>query len=667
MISTVYSRLTFSLLLTVTFSFCSIQQAAAQKRNEDKITKTDREQIIKTAKATLDNFIERLKIISDANTSEAEKTNAITSALNGENYIFTKKATIEDDLDAGIHTSGKAPVPVENYLNNFMSAFSKQVSIAFKTFNTDIMCVKMGKDKIMSLALPFNETIDGTDLNGTRYTENARAATFIVFRLDNGDWKTIISDISFYNANKISTQDCIDIDETGSAAAKTAPDKPDNYYSYMLSRGSRLLSEHQFPEAYYALKEAARNAKYAPDAGKKQAELIDVMTRAGSKGVNNDLINLLTNKGRQLEATHYYREASQYYAYAYALNPQSTDLRLRKSRMDEKAAIQKQLDGDFDKQQYAIAISEYTNAINNDPENSDLYLGRAKCYGKIDSAFAAKRDFSKALSCDPTNIVIYKWKGKYFEQQNTINTYDSAYASFIYYVNKADDKNDPDVMSAMAEATFCKGMSLSMQGRFPEAIDSFDAAIKQRKQYTGSENESESENKSEQYKEAYCYRGYCFLKTNKTKEAFESFKNALEIDDNYPDAHFRRGEALFQEGGGKNADEGIREMERAIDLLANVKNETWFSWNIEVGDKLTQNRKFEDAIVYYDKCIDATTSQQRNDHTEYYLKRGECYKLSGRKDKALNDFMTYKAQCEKRYIPLARGFQKEWDELNAGK
>ena len=356
-------------------------------------------------------------------------------------------------------------------------------------------------------------------------------------------------------------------------------------------------------------------------------------------------------KGRDLESTHKYTQAYQYYSYALELNPGSAYLRNRRSAMDDKASFQKQLDENFNKQQYAQGVADYTSAISSDPENSGLYVGRAKCYGQINKDREAKNDFIKAANCDPSDRSVYFWKGKFFEQKNSIIAYDSAYAAYTAIVAKSDDKLDPEARSATAEATFCKGMSLYMQGVFQEAIDSFGSAIKQKEQYS----------EKEQYKEAYCYQGCCYIKTNETEKAFRCFSKSSEIDEKYPDAHFRYGEALLRAGGKKNADKGITEMEKGIELLSNVKNDNWYSWNIEMGDALSENKRYDEAIVYYDKCVDD------NAEPEYTLKRGECYMHKGEKDKARSDYQKYQDQCKAKNIPQAMRFQRDLNDLNAGK
>ncbi len=643
----IYAHFIKRTIAIIVLSVTGITGAAARGTT---ITAKDRENIIASATLTLTTFIKDIDIVSDENYPVSAKTGTIDMAFNSQDYICKKNATIEDDMDPSVHTSGKSEITIADYLNNLMTTFKRRDTTYFKPF--DILCIKLAKDKSMYIQVPFVELLNGTDMNGTPYTKNNRIASITITQSSNGEWKSIITAISFYDPAKYKNEGCIEIAGANpDPVVKTDDKKPDSYYPYMLLRGSRLLAESKYAEAYFSLKEAEQSPIEAAKAKQKITELYDNMRAAGSQGVNDALSGVLTLKGRDLESTHKYQQACQYYSYALDLNPTSADLRNRKSGMDDKASFQKQLSENFDKQQYAQGISDYTIAISRDPENSGLYIGRAKCYGQLNNDREAKNDFNKAANYDPSNREVYYWKGKYFEQKNSIIAYDSAYAAFISFVAKSDDKLDPAAQSAAAEATFCKGMSLYMQGVFPEAIDSFAAAIKQKEQYSG----------KEQYKEAWCYQGCCYLKINETEKAFKCFSRSSEIDDKYPDAHFRYGEALLRAGGKKNSDKGIIEMEKGIGLLSSIKNDNWYSWNSEMGDALSQNQRYDEAIVYYDKCVD------ENSDPEYTLRRGECYMHKGEKDKARSDYQKYLDQCKKKNIPQAMRFQRDNDEINKGK
>ncbi len=614
----------------------------AQRRGET-ITERDKQNIIASATLTLFNFMKDLDVISDENYPVSTKSGTIDMMFNSQDYVCKKNATIEDDLDPTVHSSGKQAIQIADYLNNLMTSFKRLDTTSFKAF--DILCVKKGRDKSMYIQVPFTQTLNGTDQNGVKFTKNNRVASMTIIRMENGEWKAVITDISFYDPSKYKNEDCIDIGEAGAEVTEVASDKPESYYTYLLQRGSRLLGENKFDEAYFCYREVKQSPEFTTQAKQKIETLYDKMRRSGTQGVNDDLCRMLTYKGRDLEAMHRYPEAYRYYSYAQELNPTSADLRSRKSAIADKASLQRQLEKNYDKQLYEQGVTDYTNAIKNDPENSAFYLGRAKCYGMlINKDAAAKNDFNAAIRYDPSNKEVYYWKGKFFEQKNTINAYDSAYASFVFYISRSDDKVAPELASAAAEATFCKGMSLYMQGNFQEAIDSFGAAIKQ----------------NEQYKEAWCYQGWCYSKINDVAKANDCFKKALKIDDKYPDAHFRYGQTLLHMGGKKNSDEGIIEMGKGISLLPNLKNDTWYSWNSEMGDMLVQKGKYEEAIAYYDKCVD-------DDFPEYTLKRGECYLKMGNKDKARADFHRYEDQCKKKNIPQAMRFRKDMEDLNKEK
>ena len=632
---------------TLTFTLCAAVclSANGQKRGKT-ITTAEQDKITASAKQTLHDLMKLLDYISDTTRDQSERDYAINEAFNGQEYLFTKSAKIETDADPTTHTSSASTVRDANdYLKDLNFYFKKEDTAAFASF--DITCVKLAKDGRKYIQVPFTELFSGTNGKGTRFTKNTRVADMTVIPLDKHEWKTIITSISFYDPAKITSQDCMEKGEADTDTTDVA-DKPEAYYAYMFQKGDRVMGGSKFTEAYFCFMEAKKNQNYTDAAKLKIIDLADRMRGSGIQGVHEYWSNQLTIKGKELESEHRYEQALQYYNYALEINGTSNALPKLIEVMKDKLALKKQLAANFDKKLYDQGVAEYTSAIKNDIENSDLYLERAKCYWMLGNDLQARLDFNYAIklntTIDVSNVLVYLWKGKYFESKNNATYYDSAYACFVNYVNKSDDKDDPGLVPIYAEAAYCKAMNLYKKNNYHEAIDSFNAAI----------------TRNNNYKEAYCYLGYCYFETKDNEKAEENFKKAMAIDGNYADAHFGYGKTLRQKDWSKYAKEAISEMGTAIVL--NDKSPNWPSWNAELADIMQRMADYDAAIKYYNNSIKSNPDK----YAPYYLSTGECYHQLRQNDAARQEYAKYKSWCEKNpnIVPDKR-YQADINELES--
>ncbi len=534
----------------------------------------------------------------------------INNALNSENSYLLKNTKIEDDLDPTVHTSGSLILDPDRYLKNVMNEFvEQQDTILYKFFETS--CVKMDGEKRLNLTISYLEKLNGTDNNGIPFTANKRTATIIAIPAGKGRWKTFIANISFYDPAKIIDQGCLDIGDTKPIVEKNAPDKPAYYYSFMLVSGSRQMGKGNYAEAYYSFKEAEQDPGNAENAKKKIEELYNYMRTSGALAVNEALGNKLTIKGVELQSAHRYEEAYQYYSYALERNAVSAELRTRKSAMDEKVSDEKKLAANFERKQYDNGIAEYTAAIGKDPENSDLYLGRAKCYVKLNRDADARADFATAIKWDERNVAVYFEQGRFYEAKNTAASWDSAHMCFVNYINKSMYQDDPALIPIYSEAALCKGMSLYKKNNFPRAIDSFRSAI----------------SRDDSNYRAFCYLGCCFCNNEagaytigNYDTAISYFKKAIAINEKYAEAHYWMGYALSVHHPQNLYDrtaEAIQEMRTAIGYDPDNGE-----WNLQLGMLLQRKGAFEEAVKCYAVCI--SDDLNNNIGQQALRRRGQC-------------------------------------------
>lgn len=257
-------------------------------------------------------------------------------------------------------------------------------------------------------------------------------------------------------------------------------------------------------------------------------------------------------------------------------------------------------------------INEYTEKINLDSTNKQLYLDRATLYNKVDKFELAMNDYDEIIRIDSKDdnayyeraCEWYNWKIYYLDE---ISSYKEIESNTIKYLRKAlSIKENPQYYYRIAEIEFnllnddesafrtckkaimLKGKTLKLcrllgeiyneLGDYREAIESLNEAIK-----------------LQEDSDAYFFRGiaYCNL--------------AMEITDS--------GKGLMEEVASlyKNA---INDYDESIKL--NPNNVILYLKRAELGYEIFRER--EEVIEYYKKIIEL---DPRNE--EAYIKMAEVY------------------------------------------
>jgi len=122
----------------------------------------------------------------------------------------------------------------------------------------------------------------------------------------------------------------------------------------------------------------------------------------------------------------------------------------------------------YKKKDYDHAISEYTEAINLDPNNdfanASAYYYRGLAYGYKNEYDKAIRDFNRAILLNPSNATAYYYRGLAYYHKN-------AYDNAIRDLNKAIilDPGDP-------VAYYYRGVAYHEEGKDDQAAADFDKA-----------------------------------------------------------------------------------------------------------------------------------------------------------------------------------------------
>lgn len=218
----------------------------------------------------------------------------------------------------------------------------------------------------------------------------------------------------------------------------------------------------------------------------------------------------------------------------------------------------------------AIRVSD--DAISLFPNDSDLSLiwdmrGHALYHiGKYDGAI---RSWDEANRVNPIkHMTIHNSNGEYHRM-----TYDEDIRGY-------DGKLNPD----FALAWYNKGAALAGQGRYDEAIEAFDGAIRVdpnlfQPRYSrgvaldlqGKNNDSiqafeEALNIDPTDVRAWLGKGIAFKRDGKYDEAIQAYNQAIRLDPNLASAYYNNGVALGLKG---KLEEALKALEQAINLDSN--------------------------------------------------------------------------------------------------
>ena len=611
------------------------------------LTVRDTTNIYVSARNILDEFNVLLNFLADPSNSEDERARSIANKFEQPGNMFmSSKVNIDDDTDPG--AAATSTYSIEQYLKAFNQAYqnSDENSIEFtvKSFSH----IMKSDSKVPYLKVHYSELFKGKSMSRQSYKRQYRYLEIWFKKKGDGDqWQGYISLVKSESSNSLTDDGSHDypIDATGGDTQPLIAEKKDDlYYQSVLWKGIQATAENKYADAYRYLADAreAGAGNISKDAD-VQINILKGHIKSLTMEYDSFLYNVLKIKAQELDHNNKYEEAKKYYELAKGIYFSDKDIDHIINHLNAEIGIKREMEQAYIKGLYEQAVAGYNNALASGHVYSDMYLGLAKCYAQLNNDAKAKYNFALAIKFDPGNVDAYREQGKYYEAKNTAAYYDSAYASLVNCINRAEYKADPAVKAIAGEASYCKAMNLFKKNLFHEAADSFLSAIVQKPDY----------------KEAICYlaASYCGMKDY--DHAREYLEQVLKIDDKYPDAIFWHGKMQAQADWDKNRKEGIREMASAIELI-NEKNVNWYLWNGDLAYFYELNGDYDEAVRYYNVCLSSGNTR----YIPFYLSTGQCYHKSNRDEKAREEYLKYKAACDNVHCPLDPDYNKFLDELN---
>ena len=228
-----------------------------------------------------------------------------------------------------------------------------------------------------------------------------------------------------------------------------------------------------------------------------------------------------------------------------------------------------------DEKDYDKAISDYSKAIELNPNFVEAYSNRGVAFAYKKDYDKAILDYSKAIELNPEYAKAYSNRGNAFAYKKD---YDKAISDY----NKAIELNPED-----AEAYNNRGNAFANQIDYDKAISDYNKAIEL--------NPEDAE--------AYYNRGTTFADQKDYDKAISDYSKAIELNPEDVEFYYNRGNAFADQ---KDYDKAISDYSKAIEMNP---EDAEFYYNR--GNAFADQKDYDKAISDYNKAIELKPDDSR--------------------------------------------------------
>jgi WD40 repeat protein len=314
------------------------------------------------------------------------------------------------------------------------------------------------------------------------------------------------------------------------------------------------------------------------------------------------------------------------------------------------------------------AIQDFNEAIAQNPNFADAYLGRAaiyialKQYQNDNKTAKAMRDIAEALFLKPNYPAAFLMRGS-IQLQEQIERSDNRrhqnaklqdYAKALEDFNRVINSSAQDASKYLALAYYQRG-SIYLKTDHPQrAIDDFAQSLyyiqdsqlhpqiyyyiglaqSQLQQYQKAiQSYTEAINRNSNYAEALYQRGLSYFKAESYDSSIADFTRFTELEDNKSEVYYYRGKAYFFAEKYRNA---IQDLNRTLDNLDNLENLDVDS-SAEIYDLMSvANFKLGNLQLAIQSCTQAIAHYPN--YSQCYKNRGFFYAKQEEYQKAIQDY-----------------------------
>jgi tetratricopeptide (TPR) repeat protein len=520
----------------------------------DRITTNDDKNIKARAQTVVIRFMNLLNTIATGLDLEVPETEGIIrkSYLPIESKIFYDSAVVVvDDLRKVESLSQAKEKTAYSYLKDFEIFYKKSEKASVSFSNFQVSNIKKGK------YLYIKVTYDCLFANKSKISDEPfgvqkRVAELRVER-HNNKWKAWIIDVHFLDSTDLVETNKNDVqvvaghgDKSDSAVADKDQDnfiiatnkafttpgereaarrKNDSIrtniaFRNLLDSGKQSLNKGQYIVAYQFFNEAETVINGSGGTIRQgDLDFLQTMIRetrkhiADSHRTPEELYKAHMQEALVFKNQRSYDKALEAYNKAISVRPGDEQATQKKRILATVINNLATLEAKYIAGRYKDAIAEYDKAIKSDPQNSDYYVGRGRCFEKVRDLRKAMNDYKKAIELDENNLHAYKEKGNLHERQG-----DYANALACYAICAAIDKHDISTCLKIADLNMLIGNSKA-------ALTALEKGI--------SENGKSSM--------LYFRKAEVLSSLKQPKPAVENFSTSIMLDSSDAHTYYKRG------------------------------------------------------------------------------------------------------------------------------
>ncbi|MEO8771059.1 MAG: tetratricopeptide repeat protein [Ferruginibacter sp.] len=519
---------------------------------QDSITIKDAVQMKHIAENQVRDLNDLLNGIANSESPSSDVQEIIAESYSpGYKQIFLKPETsVEDDIDPTITTSSNLhDIKVIDYLKDLNVLYTKSNSNSIIFTNARISDPKRANDNHIFVKVYYNSFFKNACKTSDReYSINNRVAQ-IRMEKRNTKWTPYIESILFFNPDD-TLNDVVNDITLITPFSKT---DTSSQVSDSLSRATFIAEESEREKQEIIDEEKAKNKEYFDliEKGDKAKDKNDFASALEAYNLAKDkkpydrtatsrIIEVRRiQEANALSATQLYdgyikdagiQEKNRDYQKASKLYRKAIDLPVNENKrsvyenkikeLDDKWQIVSELNDKFEaSNDYKSVIDDYDKAIKQNKTNSDLYLGRGKCYDKLTNLPKALKDYNQAFELDNTNLPALKLRAEVKKKQGDNF---GALTDYKRYLNSYDE--DISIYGLMSNLRL-----VIKADDFDKAIEDLDDGLKIDPKAT----------------ELYYKKGLLLARKDDHKNAIKYFTIALSIDNANTLSYYQRGKSYL--------------------------------------------------------------------------------------------------------------------------
>lgn len=582
-----------------------------------------------------------LNNIANSENDDIDVQNMIHNSFSGEkNRIFLDPTiNIEDDLDPTLKNSGTIrDSKPEKYLRDFDLNYTKSSSPSIIIQTIKSSNPKKGTDHIFvkvyftSYFQNPNKTIQ------EKYTINNRVAD-VRFEKKENKWKPLIQRISFFDPEDTLNDNLNDIlitnpdgfqgnDSTFISSKNKEMEEErqkiideerasQKRFNDLIDKAEKATNNKEYIAAQQYYKDAKAERPYDPLPGirMRKVQSLQDEAMASKEKIADGYIKQAENEALQRN----FQKASALYKKAIKENPDyQTKYQTKINELDDKWAIVSQLQEKFDNGgNYKDMVEDYDKAIKKNKENSDLYLGQAQCYYKLNNLQKALKDCDLAIEKDRTNLPAYKLRAELKKKQNELkndqNILFEALSDYNIYLNYYPE--DSSVYELKSD--------LLMMIK----TDNYDKAIKALQ---------DGIDINPKWANLHYKKGLLHYQKNDLGNAKKSFTTAISNDTLYPLSYYQRGRVELALNDIENAASDFeKSRKKGLDSeYIRIIYDNAQDFNMQSVKKFADS-KVDSAIKLIDNAIAINPLK-----SEYHFKKGEYFIALSKNNEAVTSLTT---------------------------